>query len=179
MFRQSVALFDRVSKLDPDYLPARLQLAECYLATRLPDPALAALREPLEQPEKFSLNQTNSTRLDLLAAAAYFQKDDTARGTQLLQTEISRHPTNDDLLVTAAKAYMAHGLFTNALAIINHKLESAPDDPAWLFSKGYVSIQLKDYDDGNLRPDPRACNPDEQSAGALQPRPRQSRQRQT
>jgi tetratricopeptide (TPR) repeat protein len=146
LFRQSVALFDRVSKLDPDYLPARLQLAECYLANRLPDPALDALREPLEQPGKFSLNETNSTRLDLFAAAAYFQKGDTARGTQLLQTEITRDPTNDELLVTAAKAYMAHGLFSNALAIINHKLESAPDDPAWLFSKGYVSIQLKDYD---------------------------------
>ncbi|HEY5233701.1 MAG TPA: tetratricopeptide repeat protein [Verrucomicrobiae bacterium] len=146
LFRQSVALFDRVSKLDPDYLPARLQLAECYLANRLPDRALDALREPLEQPRTFSLNETNSTRLDLFAAAAYFQKGDTARGTQLLQTEISRNPTNDELLVTAAKAYMAHGLYSNALAVINRKLASAPDDPAWLFSKGYVFIQLKDYD---------------------------------
>ena len=60
LFRQSAALFDRVSKLAPDYLPARLCLAECYLANRLPDPALAALREPLAQPEKFSLNETNS-----------------------------------------------------------------------------------------------------------------------
>ena len=41
---------------------------------------------------------------------------------------------------------MAHGLYPNALAVINRKLESAPDDPAWLFSKGYVFIQLKDYD---------------------------------
>ena len=146
LFRQSVALFDRVSKLDPDYLPARLQLAECYLANRLPDRALDALREPLEQPGTFSLNETNSIRLDLFAADAYFQKGDTARGTQLLQTEISRNPTNDELLVTAAKAYMAHGLYSNALAVINRKLESAPDDPAWLLSKGYVFIQLKDYD---------------------------------
>jgi tetratricopeptide (TPR) repeat protein len=146
LFRQSTALFERVRKLEPDYLPARLRLAECYLANRLPDRAFDALREPLEQPEKFSLAETNSTQLDLLAAAAYFQKNDTARGMKLIETEVSRHPTNDDLLVTAVQAYMAHRLFSNALAIINHKLEAAPQDPAWLFSKGYVFIQLKDYD---------------------------------
>jgi tetratricopeptide (TPR) repeat protein len=146
LFRQSIALFERVHELAPDYLPASLHLAESYLVSRLPDRALDALREPLAQPEKFSLDAANSTQLNVLAAAAYFQKNDTARGTELLETEISLHPTNDDLLVTAAQAYMARGLFTNALAVINRKLESTPDDPTWLFSKGYVSIQLKDYD---------------------------------
>lgn len=148
LFRQAVALFDRVRELEPDYLPARLQLAASYLVSRLPDPALAALREPLEHPGRFSLAETNETQINLFVAAAYFQKDDTARGIQLIETEISRHPTNDDLLVTAAKAYISRGLFSNALAVINHKLKSAPDDPTWLFSKGYVSIQLKDYDEG-------------------------------
>ena len=40
---------------------------------------------------------------------------------------------------------MVHGLFDKALGIIDRKLKSAPDDPAWLYSKGYISIQLKDY----------------------------------
>jgi tetratricopeptide (TPR) repeat protein len=146
LFRQSAALFERVRELAPDYLPARLRLAESYLANRLPDRAFDALREPLAQPEKFSLTETNSTQLDILAAAVYFQKTNTARGIELLETEVSRHPANDALLATVAQAYMARGLFQNALAIINRKLKSAPDDPAWLFSKGYVFIQLKDYD---------------------------------
>jgi tetratricopeptide (TPR) repeat protein len=148
LFRQAVSLFERVRRLDPDYLPARLQLAASCLVSHLPDRALDALREPMEQPERFSLTETNETQINLFVAAAYFQKNETARGTQLIETEISRHPTNDDLLATAAQAYLAHGLFHNALAVINHKLESAPDDPTWLFSKGYVSIQLKNYDDG-------------------------------
>jgi tetratricopeptide (TPR) repeat protein len=146
LFLQSVALFERVRELEPDYLPVRLRLAESYLAARLPDRAFDVLREPLEQPEKFSLDRTNSTQLDILAAAVYFEKNNTARGTKLLETEISRHPADDDLLVTVVQAYMAHGLFQNALAVINQKLKSAPDDPSWLFSKGYVLMQLKNYD---------------------------------
>jgi tetratricopeptide (TPR) repeat protein len=126
LFRQSIALFERVRELDPDYLPARLQLAASYLVSRLPDRALDALREPLEQPEKFSLTEDNSTQLNLLAAAAYFQKNDTARGTQLIETEISRHPTNDDLLVTAAKAYLAHKLFQMRLVSLTTSLNPLP-----------------------------------------------------
>ncbi|HTV75649.1 MAG TPA: tetratricopeptide repeat protein, partial [Candidatus Baltobacteraceae bacterium] len=146
LLRQAVAPFERVRQLAPDNLPARLWLAQLYLASRLPDRALDALHGPLTEPEKFSLDETNAIRVNVLLAAAYFQKNDNARGTRLLESEISSHPTNDDLLVTAAQVYLARGLYANALAVINHKLEFTPDDPTWLFSKGFVSIQLKDYD---------------------------------
>ena len=56
-FRQAVALFDRVRELVPDNLPARLWLGQIYIMFRLPDRALEALREPLAQPEKFSLGE--------------------------------------------------------------------------------------------------------------------------
>jgi len=145
-FRQAVAPLERVRQLVPDYLPARLLLGQIYLASRLPDRALDVLRDPLNDPQKFLVDETNGIQLNILVAAAYFQKDDNARGTQLLESEISSHPTNDNLLVTAAQMYMVRGLLTNALAVINHKLKSAPDDPTWLFSKGYVCLQIKDYD---------------------------------
>jgi tetratricopeptide (TPR) repeat protein len=146
LFRQAVQPFERVRQLVPDNLAARFWLAQIYLASRLPDRALDALREPLGQPETFSLAATNSTQLNVLAAAAYFQKNDNARGIQLLETEISRHPTNDDLLIASAQAYVKRGLFTNALAVIDRKLQLTPDDPTWLFGKGYASIQIKAYD---------------------------------
>ena len=146
LLRQAVAPFERVRQLAPDNLPARLWLAQLYLASRLPDRALDALRGPLNEPGKFSISETNAIQLNILASAAYFQKNDTAHGTQLLEDEISSHPTNDDLLVTAAQVYLARGLYKNALAVINHKLQFTPDDPTWLFTKGYVSLQLKNYD---------------------------------
>jgi tetratricopeptide (TPR) repeat protein len=145
-FRQAVELFERVRQLAPDNLATRLWLAQCYLASRLPDRALDALHEPLTQPEKFSLNFTNSTQLNILAAAAYFQNNNNVRGVELVETEIARQPTNNDLLVTAVQVYLKRGLFTNAMALIDRKLQVAPDDPTWLFGKGYASIQIKAYD---------------------------------
>ncbi|MGH7951452.1 MAG: tetratricopeptide repeat protein [Limisphaerales bacterium] len=144
--RQAVEPFERVRQLVPDNAAARFWLAQIYIRSQLPNRALDVLRGPLADPEKFSIAETNQTQLNVLAAAAYFQKNETARGTQLLQTEISRHPTNDDLLIAAAKTYLVHGLFTNALDVINHKLKSTPDDPDWLFGKGYVLLEMKNYD---------------------------------
>ena len=147
LMRQAVAPFERVRRLVPDNLPARLWLGQLYLTSRLPDRALDALREPLEHPEKFSLTETNETQFNVLMAAVYFQKNNTARGIELLQTEISRHPADTNLLITAEQAYLMHSLFTNALGVIDLKLRLTPDDPTWLFTRGYVSIQLKAYDD--------------------------------
>jgi len=145
--RQAIAAFNRVHELDPDNLTTRLWLAELYLLSRLPDRALEALQEPLQQPKKFSLTDSNSVELNFLAAAAYLQKTDYARGTQLLELEMNRHPDDNNFLAVATEAYMSHGLFTNALAVIDRGLKMTPDDPAWLSKKGYVCIQVHAYDD--------------------------------
>jgi tetratricopeptide (TPR) repeat protein len=145
--RQAVATFARVRELAPDNLAARLWLGQIYVMSQLPDRALEALRDPLEQPGKFSLAKTNMTELSVLAATACLQKNDLARGTHLLETEIALHPDDTNLLNATVQAYLIHGLFTNALAIIDRQLKLAPNDPVWLFNRGNVSIQLKAYDD--------------------------------
>jgi tetratricopeptide (TPR) repeat protein len=145
-FRQAVASFDRVRELAPDYLPARLWLAQIYLMAHLPKPAMAALSDPLAHPEKFSLVETNEIQVHVLAAAACFQETNFSRGAEMLDAEMALHPDNNDLFASTAQAYMVNGLFDRALGVIDRKLKSAPDDPAWLYSRGYVSIQLKNYD---------------------------------
>jgi len=144
-FRQAVASFDRVRKLAPEDLPSRLWLGQIYLMAHLPEAALDVLSDPLAQPKKFSLVETNEIQVHVLAAAAWFQETNFTRGSELLETEIARHPDDNNLFAATAQAYMVHGLFDKALGIIDRKLKSAPDDPAWLYSKGYISIQLKDY----------------------------------
>jgi tetratricopeptide (TPR) repeat protein len=146
-FRQAVAPLARVRELEPDNLVARLWLGQIYVMSRLPDRALEALRDPLEQPERFSLAKMNETQLNVTAAAAYLQKNDFARGTQLLETEIALHPDDTNLLNATVQAYLNHSLFTNALVIIDRQLKLAPNDPAWLFKQGNVSFQLKADDD--------------------------------
>jgi len=146
-FRQAVAPLARVQELEPDNLETRLTLGQIYVMSRLPDRALEVLRDPLEQPERFSLAKTNKTELNVVAAAAYFQKKDFARGTHLLQTEIALHPADDDLRTAIVQVFLMHGLFTNALDVIDRKLRLMPDDPDWLFSQGYTCFQMKAYDD--------------------------------
>jgi len=146
LVHQAAVPLARVCELDPDYLPARLFLAQVYLFSRLPDRALATLHDPLTQPQKFSLTDSNSTELDVLVAGAYIQKTNFAEGTRLLELELSRHPDNNDLLTATVQVFVMRGLFTNALAVIDRKLKTAPDEQPWLFAKGYVCIQLHAYD---------------------------------
>jgi tetratricopeptide (TPR) repeat protein len=146
LMRQAVAPFQRVRELVTNNLPSRLWLGQLYLIARLPDRALGALRNPLEHPENFSITETNSTQIRILAADAYLEKNETSRGIELIETEISLHPTNNNLLMAAAQIYRARGLLTNEIAVIDRKLRLTPDDPTWLFGKGYASIQIKDYD---------------------------------
>ena len=145
-YRQAVASFDRVSELVTNDLPARLWLGQIYLMARLPERALDALRDPLAHPEKFSLVETNETQLHVLAAAAYFQETNFTRGSELLETEIALHPDDNNCSPPPRRLTWCTACLTKALGVIDRKLGIAPDDPAWLYSKGYVSIQLKNYD---------------------------------
>lgn len=144
-FRQSANQFERVRQLDPKNLIVRLQLAQIYLLNRLADRALEAIDAPLTRPADYGLNENNSTGINILAAAGHFQKDDVAAGIRLLETEVARHPDDNDLLTATTQAFFNHGLYTNALRIIDHKLARTPDDHDWLFGRGYAFIQMGNY----------------------------------
>ncbi len=177
LMRQALAHFTRVRQLAPDNLAARLWLAQIYLFNRLPDRALEALHDPLTHPRRFGLTETNSTDLNVLASAAYFQKNELPRGVELLELEIARHPDDDTLLTSATQAYFMHGLYTNALRVINRQLARTPDDPQWLFGKGFANLQLGRYDQA-ITAFTRVLESDhQQSHRPLQPRPRLSRKR--
>jgi tetratricopeptide (TPR) repeat protein len=146
-YRQAVVPMERVRELDPDFLPARMWLAQIYAFNHLTHRALEVLQAPLAQPEIFSINNSNSMQFSMLAADVYFQNHDAARADRVLQTEVSRNPTNGVLLVRAEQLYASNGHFTNALAIADQALRLTPDDPNWLFTKGYICIQLEKNDD--------------------------------
>ena len=145
LMRQAIAPFNRLRQLAPDNLPVRLWLAQLYLANRLPDRALEALHDPQTHPLRFFLAESNSTEFNLLTAAAHFQKNEAQRGAELFELEISRHPTNATLLTTATRVYFMSGLYTNALRVIDQRLAQTPNDPQWLFGRGYAQLQLGNY----------------------------------
>jgi tetratricopeptide (TPR) repeat protein len=144
--RQAIAAFARVRELVPDHLPTLLSLGELYDLAHRPDQALEVLGEPLDHPAKFSLDENNSTELNIVAAAAYIQKTNLMHGVALVEKEIARHPDDDNLLSAAAQLYINQGLLTNALKVIKIKVDLSPGAPAWLFKQGYVYMRLTDYD---------------------------------
>ena len=146
-YHEAVAAFARVHELVPDFWPAVTWLARIYAVNRLPDRVLDVLRVPLKRPEDFSLSPADLTDLNMLASAAYFQKNDLTVGAQLLETAISRNPTNDTLFVTIEEVYASRGMYSNALAVVNRRLDTAPDDPRWLYTKGSIYILQKKYDE--------------------------------
>jgi tetratricopeptide (TPR) repeat protein len=143
--REAIAQFARVRQLSPENLTVRFMLAQLYLMNRLPDPAIEALEDPNRHPERFGLNPTKSTELNVLLASAHFQKNETAKGLELLEREISRHPEDVTLHTTAAQALFMRGLYANALSVIERQLARTPDDPQWLFGQGYACLQMTNY----------------------------------
>jgi tetratricopeptide (TPR) repeat protein len=147
LMRQATSQFNRVRQLATNNLPTRLFLGRIYTLSRLPDRALEALEDPMTHPSRFGLTDYNSTEMDLLAATAYFQKNEDAKAVPLLEAEMERHPDDDQLLLFSAQIFNMHHLYTNALDTINRKLARSPDDPSWVYGKGYVCLQIGDYDD--------------------------------
>ncbi len=145
LLNQSIASYNRVQQLLPDYLPALVSLGELYVFTHRPQLALDTLQAPLANPERYGLNQTNATEINIVASAAYMQQTNLAHGVRLLEREIDRHPGDEQLLTAAAQVYLRQGLFTNALRVIALKLAAAPQDTGWLFSQGFTHMHLKQY----------------------------------
>ena len=146
-YRQAVAPLARVLQFDPSFLAARIALAKIYALNRMPDRALSVLQEPLSQPGDLSTSDPSITEMNMLASAAYYQKNKLVEGTRLLETEVSRNPTNQALLTTVEEIYINRKMFSNAMAIANRGLLVTPNDPNWLFTKGYIYNQLQKYGD--------------------------------
>jgi len=142
---QAIADFERTRELLPDNLPTLVSLAELYVFSHRSELALNVLREPLEHPERFGLNQTNSTEVNMVASAAYLQQTNLVRGIRLLDGEVDHHPDDTALLKVATQVYMTQGLLTNALHVIDLQLSLTPDDPAWLFAQGFARLRAGQY----------------------------------
>ncbi|HEX4349825.1 MAG TPA: tetratricopeptide repeat protein, partial [Verrucomicrobiae bacterium] len=145
LMRQAAAAFERVRQLDTNNLNTRLFLGQIYLAEHLPDRAMDALHDALTRPERFGLNETNSTELHVLEATCYFQKNENTAGAAVLESEMARHPNDETLMLTSAQVFNRLGLYTNALHAINRKLARTPDDPIWVYGKGIVCLKIGDY----------------------------------
>ncbi|HEV2452877.1 MAG TPA: tetratricopeptide repeat protein [Verrucomicrobiae bacterium] len=145
LFRQAVAPLNRAYEMDPGYLPGRIWLARVYGMNHMPDRMLDILRAPLPRTDESS--EADTRQLHMLLSAAYFQKNELAEGTRLLEDEVSQSPTNQALLSTVEQIFMNRAMYSNALHVAQLDLRLSPDDPSRLLTLGFILNQLKQYNE--------------------------------
>jgi tetratricopeptide (TPR) repeat protein len=142
LYRQAANQFERVRILEPESLPARLNLAKIYVVARMPDDALRMLYEIHTRP----VPRTNETELLSVEVSARLAAQDLNGANRAVQSAIDKFPADEDLVAAAAQSFMNYGLFTNALEMIDKQLKLAPDNLTALLNKGYVCLHLNAYE---------------------------------
>ncbi len=145
-FRQAAQEFHRVKQLSPDNLNARLWLAELYLLSGRPEPAIQEVSEIHDNHEKLSLNRTNEIELLNVEASAYLAHNELNKAQAAVNSAMKKYPNDEDLLATASQVYMNHGKYSNALEILNHELALKPDNVSALINQGYACLQVGAYE---------------------------------
>jgi tetratricopeptide (TPR) repeat protein len=142
LYRQAANQFDRVRILEPESLRARLNLAQLYVIARMPDDALRILDEIHSRP----VPRTNQTDLLSIEVSARLAAQDLKGATNAVQVALDKYPSDEDLVATAAQAFMNYGLYTNALEMVDKQLKLSPDNLNALLNKGYVCLHLASYE---------------------------------
>lgn len=144
--RQAAECFSRVRALAPDDVPSCLLLAKLHIDTGRPDIGLDYIKEVRERADRIPGTSTNMADLFTLEASAWFAKNDPVTAVTIIEKEVSKHPTNPQILAWAKNSLVEHGRFTNALQIIDRELQIYPDNVDLLFSKGTVLIQAEKFE---------------------------------
>jgi tetratricopeptide (TPR) repeat protein len=142
LYRQAANQFERVRILEPESLPARLNLAQLYVIARKPDDALRMLDEIHTRP----VPRANQTDLLSIEVSARLAAQDLKGATNAVQVALDKYPADEDLLGAAAQAFINYGLYTNALEIVDKQLKLSPDNLNVLLNKSYVCLKLAAYE---------------------------------
>ena len=101
----------------------------------MPDQALQIAAEMQADPELQPLGPTNEVEVALLEAKAWFAKTNRAKAEGIINSLLTSHPGNADLLDRAGAILIAYGSYSNALQIAEGQLQSGPDNPFALVNK--------------------------------------------
>jgi tetratricopeptide (TPR) repeat protein len=142
LYRQAANQFERVRILEPESLPARVNLAKLYVIARMPDDALRMLDEIHARP----VPRTNQIELLSVEVSARLSANDFKGATHSVQSALDKYPSDEDLVAAAAQIFMNYGFFTNGLEMIDKQLKLDPDNLIALLNKGYACLQLAAYE---------------------------------
>jgi len=145
-YTQAAHEFLRVKELDPDNLPAQLNLIEACLLRHRMDDALAQIADIHAHEQTLGLSSTNQTELLVAETAARLSRKDLAGAEKAVRAAMAKFPNDTDVLGAATKVYMDFHYFSNALETIDLHLKLSPDNPGVLFNRGCAYLQLNAFD---------------------------------
>jgi tetratricopeptide (TPR) repeat protein len=146
LYRQAAAQFDRVMKLAPENLAARLWLSQLYVVSGMPGQALELVDQIRAQPDLLGAARTNRTELLFVEASAHLAQNDLRGAETAVQATLRQYPGDEALLATATQVYMKYGSYSNALTTIAQQLAIAPTNINALVNKGFACIQVGAFD---------------------------------
>ena len=145
--REAAQNFLRSLSLAPQGLVARLWLARVYVVLQMPDKALALVNELRRRSNAFADAAINPADVFQVELAATYVGNDRGQTEHLVNTTISQNPPDPELLQTAVQVSSFYRDFPTTLLAINKQLEIAPNNATCLINKGFIYIQLTNYNE--------------------------------
>ena len=145
MLRQACQELERATVLAPGDYASRIVLGETLLRGGLLDRALQTAAEIRANPDLQPLGPTNEVEVALLEAKVWFAKTNRTKAEGIINSLLASHAEDTRLLDCAEDLFTAYGSYSNALQIVARRLQSAPDNPEALVTKGSLTILLGDF----------------------------------
>jgi tetratricopeptide (TPR) repeat protein len=142
LYRQAAQQFERAAALAPDFLTAKLMLANVHNLWGNYDTALELTAALRTNRAAAYLPPDERVEVDIAEATARLGKGDDA-GAQSLIGRVLASRTNDLAVMDRIfSLYISRQQFSNALEVVGRQLRVAPRNPALLVNEGYVWLQL-------------------------------------
>jgi tetratricopeptide (TPR) repeat protein len=145
--REAAQCLQRSLTLAPESVLARLWLARVYLVSREPAQAYPMIEQLKERSNSFADAAITPADVFQLEMAAYYANTNLDKLHHLLSTTLSKEPPDNALLDAAARVSVVYGDYTNALLVADKQLQISPDNLTSLVNKGFVELQLKNFDE--------------------------------
>ncbi|MCX8157872.1 MAG: tetratricopeptide repeat protein [Verrucomicrobiae bacterium] len=143
--RQALQFFYRAWPYRTNDLELEYWIAQTHLQAGHYDEVLAMAEQARRRGGPGWDNLTNRMEWVRLQALAYYGQTNAAAAEQVLQGALTAAPNQPLPLAVATHVYLARGLVTNALVLLERHLRLEPDNPMVLLNQGVVLMQMQRY----------------------------------
>ncbi|MDQ6632043.1 MAG: tetratricopeptide repeat protein [Verrucomicrobiota bacterium] len=144
-YRQAGQQFLRVLDLSSNDFPARISLGKVYINLNQPDAALEIVKNIRAQQPEAAADPTNQFHIFTVESGAYLAKNDFSSAEKILLNARQKNPQDETFTELLLQFYFSSGHYTNALPILEQRLQTNSSDVNALLNKGFIFFQSKNY----------------------------------